>query len=278
VDGKKAKTSHRVLEGQKVSYPTHFKTLEIEVPYHEDPPLTNAERKWLKSLIIYEDAEIVVINKPAGIPVQKGTKQHKAFDAYMDAYYEEGKARLVHRLDKDTSGILVMAKTLPMARWLTQAFKERTVHKTYWAIVCGVPQKKEGLISLSLSKKADPTFEKVQVDEVNGLHATTYFRTIEALGNTLAWLELSPKTGRTHQLRVHCAQGLKTPILGDGKYGGTDALFLKSYDIFNQFLSHVSFHIIGRLYDQKIPLVDISVLVQRRPLPQAILPCHIGYR
>ena len=223
IDGKKVKTSHRVLEGQVLSYPKQFTGLDIEVPQSEDKPLTIADRKWLKSLIIYEDDEMVVINKPAGIPVQKGTNQHKALDALYDAYYQGSKTRLVHRLDKDTSGILVLARTLPMARWLTQAFKERSVHKTYWALVCGVPQKKEGLISLPLTKKADPAFEKVHVDHVEGLHATTYFRIIEVVEDKFAWLELSPKTGRTHQLRVHCAEGLETPILGDGKYGGKEA-------------------------------------------------------
>lgn len=223
IDGKKVKTSHRVLDGQVLSYPKQFMGLDIEVPQSEDRPLTSADRKWLKSLIIYEDDDMVVINKPAGIPVQKGTKQHKALDALYDAYYEGAKTRLVHRLDKDTSGILVLARTLPMARWLTQAFKERTIHKTYWALVCGVPQKKEGLISLPLTKKADSTFEKVHVDYEEGLHATTYYRIIEVVGDRFAWLELSPKTGRTHQLRVHCADGLQTPILGDGKYGGKEA-------------------------------------------------------
>ncbi len=223
IDGKKAKPSHRVLEGQVLSYPKQFQGLEIEAPEHEERPLTSADRKWIKSLIIYEDDDMVVINKPAGTPVQKGTKQHKALDSLMDSYYEGSKTRLVHRLDKDTSGIFVLARTLPMARWLTQAFKERTIHKTYWALVCGVPQKKEGLISLPLTKKADSTYEKVHVDHEEGLHATTYFRIIESLKDKFAWLELSPKTGRTHQLRVHCAEGLQTPILGDGKYGGKEA-------------------------------------------------------
>jgi 23S rRNA pseudouridine955/2504/2580 synthase len=223
IDGKKAKPSHRVLEGQILSYPKGFMGLEIDVPPQEELHLTNAERKWIKSLIIHEDEDLVVLNKPAGIPVQKGTKQHKALDSLIDAYYEGSKTRLVHRLDKDTSGIFVLARTLPMARWLTQAFKERTVHKTYWALVCGIPQKKEGLISLPLTKKADSEYEKIHVDHVEGLHATTYFRIIESLDDKFAWLELSPKTGRTHQLRVHCAEGLQTPILGDGKYGGKDA-------------------------------------------------------
>ena len=166
---------------------------------------------------------MVVLNKPPGIAVQKGTKQTKALDVMMKAYDELAQPRLVHRLDQDTSGVLVFARTLPMARWLTKAFKEREVHKIYWALVCGVPAQKEGIISLALSKKQDPLWEKVQVDPEDGVGAITYYKVIKTLKDSISWLELAPKTGRTHQLRVHCATGLKTPILGDGKYGGKDA-------------------------------------------------------
>jgi 23S rRNA pseudouridine955/2504/2580 synthase len=223
VGGEKVKPSHRIQEGDVISFPESFGNLQDEVQKKAPKALSHAERKWLKDHILYEDDDVVVLNKPAGIAVQSGTKQHKSLDAMMEAYYDAVKPRLVHRLDRDTSGILLMAKSLPMARWLTKAFKERKIQKTYWALVCGVPQKKGGVISLPLSKKQDPSGEKVRVDLREGAHATTYFRVIECLGNRLAWLELVPKTGRMHQLRVHCAEGLKTPIMGDGKYGGKEA-------------------------------------------------------
>jgi 23S rRNA pseudouridine955/2504/2580 synthase len=226
VQGTKAKPSTRVEEGNTVSFPKSFLGLQEEGPENKAKILTAADKKWLKGLILYEDADIVVLNKPAGIAVQSGTKQTKSLDALMALYFEDCKPRLVHRLDLDTSGVLVMAKTLPMARWITQAFKERSVQKIYWALVSGVPKKKEGVISLALSKKPDPIGEKVRVDQEDGLRATTYYRILESLGNKVAWLELAPKTGRTHQLRVHCAEGLSTPILGDGKYGGKDAFAL----------------------------------------------------
>ncbi len=219
----KAKPSARVEEGQVLSFPKSFLSLEAEVQKKKHNVLTHAERKWLKSLILYENSDILILNKPAGIAVQSGTKQRRSLDAMLEEYYEDCKPRLVHRLDMDTSGVMVFAKTLPMARWLSQAFKERTVQKTYWALVCGVPSQKEGVISLSLSKKSDSLGEKIRVDQEEGVRAKTYYRVIEALGKRVAWLELTPKTGRTHQLRVHCAEGLKTPILGDGKYGGNDA-------------------------------------------------------
>ena len=223
VQDAKAKPSTRVEEGQTLSFPESFLNLEAEVQRKTLNVLTQAERKWLKALILFEDSDIVVLNKPAGIAVQSGTKQRRSLDAMLEGYYEDCKPRLVHRLDMDTSGVMVFAKTLPMARWLSQAFKERTVQKIYWALVCGVPAKNEGVITLSLSKKPDALGEKVRVDPEEGVRAKTYYRVIEALGNRVAWLELTPKTGRTHQLRVHCAEALKTPILGDGKYGGKEA-------------------------------------------------------
>lgn len=225
IAGNKAKPSQRVAEGQMLSFPSSFLNLEERTEEKTPVPLTHADRKWLKELILYEDDDILVLNKPAGIAVQGGTNQHKSLDEMLLQYDETCTPRLVHRLDKDTSGVWVVAKTLPMARWLTNAFKERTVQKMYWALVCGVPQNKEGLISLSLAKKPDLHGEKVRVDLHTGLNAKTTYRVIRAM-DPVAWLELIPHTGRTHQLRVHCAEGLNTPILGDGKYGGKAATLL----------------------------------------------------
>lgn len=219
VEGKKAKPALRVQEGQTILYPAFFAELTEENEPKKVMTLTTADKKWLKSLIMYEDADLLVLNKPPGIAVQGGTNQRKSLDAMLIAFYEDCKPRIVHRLDLETSGVLVFAKTLPMARWLTNAFKERLVEKVYWALVCGVPQQKEGVVFLPLTK----TLERVQVDLQEGLKATTAYRVIEALGKRIAWLELTPETGRTHQLRVHCAEGLHTPIMGDGKYGGEQA-------------------------------------------------------
>jgi 23S rRNA pseudouridine955/2504/2580 synthase len=256
IDGNKAKPSHRVEEGQALSFPAVFLDLVEREEERQATILTNADRKWLKSLILYEDDNVLVLNKPAGIAVQSGTKQRKSLDAMLVAYDDTFRARLVHRLDLDTSGVLVFAKTLPMARWLANAFKERKVQKMYWALVCGVPQQKEGVISLSLSKKPDPMGEKVRVDHQEGLKASTTYRVIEALGNRVAWLELMPQTGRTHQLRVHCAEGLKTPILGDGKYGGKEACVLGGKNL----------HLHARTL--VIPLPNGKTMEFEAPLPQ----------
>lgn len=224
VEGQKAIPKMRVQDGQTVSFPSAFSTLSPEPLKKEPKPLSLADKKWLKALILYEDDDIVVLNKPAGIAVQKGTKQTKALDEMLRLYFEPAfTPRLVHRLDKETSGVLILAKTLPLARLLTKAFKEQNVEKTYWAVVCGVPQKKEGVIDLPLTKKQAAIGEKVQVDFKEGLKAQTHYRVVDSLSNCFSWLELKPKTGRMHQLRVHCSQGLKLPILGDGKYGGKEA-------------------------------------------------------
>lgn len=221
IDGLKAKPRDRVAEGQTISFPNAFVALTSEVPTQEPLVLTAAERKWLKDLILYQDEDLIVLNKPAGIAVQGGTNQTRSLDAMMKVYDDTSTPRLVHRLDQETSGVLVFARTLPMARWLTEAFRMRKIQKTYWAIVCGVPDQREGIISLPLSKK--PEGEKIRVNEAAGLPAITSYHIIETFENQLTLLELTPETGRTHQLRVHLAEGLKTPILGDGKYGGKAA-------------------------------------------------------
>lgn len=255
IDGNKSKPSHRVQEGQTISFPASFLSLEEQVEKKRPTILTNADKKWLKGLILYEDSDLLVLNKPAGIAVQGGTNQKKSLDEMLVQYYETCTPRLVHRLDRDTSGVLVFAKTLPMARWLTHGFKERTVQKVYWALVCGVPQKKEGIISLALAKKPDPMGEKVRVDKQDGLQAITTYRVIEARDDQAAWLELVPKTGRTHQLRVHCAEGLKTPIIGDRKYGGNAA----------DLLGRKSLHLHAR--QLTFPLPNGNTMTFEAPLP-----------
>lgn len=221
INGLKAKPRDRVEEGQTISFPKSFEELTHEIPIQPLVTLTVAERKWLKDLILYQDDDIVVLNKPIDISVQGGTGQTRSLDAMMTVYDDTCTPRLVHRLDQETSGVLVFARTLPMARWLTEAFRMRTVQKIYWALVCGVPNQKEGTISLPLSKK--PEGEKIRVEQDNGLPAITHYHVMDTFENRFSLLELTPETGRTHQLRVHLAEGLKTPILGDGKYGGKAA-------------------------------------------------------
>lgn len=187
------------------------------------PAGTKAERRLVESWIIHRDDDVIVLNKPHGLAVQGGSKVRRHLDLLL-AGLSNGDVRpkLVHRLDKDTSGIVVVARTPKAAAHLSQAFRSREVAKLYWAIVVGVPVQDSGDIDAPLNKRPGLKGDRVGIDEESGLRAMTRYRVLERAGKLSSWLQLEPMTGRTHQLRVHCA-ALSTPILGDGKYGGREA-------------------------------------------------------
>ena len=225
LDGKRAAPGDRILAGQTVRVP----------PQTEEPPaqkkqapararLNEDEVAFVRSLVIHEDKAAIVVNKPPGLATQGGTKTHDHLDRLLDGLAGEGEPRpkLVHRLDKDTSGALLLARTPRAAAFFGKAFAGRTARKVYWAIVIGVPGIEDGMIDLPIAKQPGTGGEKMHVDEAEGLPARTRYRVIERAGNRAAWLELQPYTGRTHQLRVHL-EAIGHPILGDGKYAGQDA-------------------------------------------------------
>ncbi len=174
--------------------------------------------------MLYRDEFAIVLNKPPGLAVQGGSGTERHLDGLLDALRFDGaeRPRLVHRLDRDTSGALVIARTGAAAAFLTRAFRDKAARKIYWAIVVGLPKPDEGRIGLPLAKTPGRGGERVRPDPDDGKHAVTYYRVIESAGERASWLALLPVTGRTHQLRAHCA-AIGTPILGDGKYGAAAA-------------------------------------------------------
>lgn len=234
VDGGRAKSGTRLATGQVVRVPP------LEAGLGEKPlvrpvrEVASEDAAALRAAVLYQDDWVIALNKPAGLAVQGGTGQRRYLDAMLDALRgDKAEApRLVHRLDQDTSGVLMLARGAPAARRLTAAFRGRDAQKVYWALVVGVPGHPRGLIDLPLAKRPGRGGEKVGGpaggDGADGKPAQTLYRVVEerALGDRrgprVAWLVLMPLTGRTHQLRAHCA-ALGTPIAGDGKYGGKRA-------------------------------------------------------
>ncbi len=222
IDGKRVKASHRIEAGEKVRIPPEASREEAKP--QAVPRVSAAERRRVRELVLHADDEIFVIDKPAGLAVQGGSGVNRHLDAMLDGLREAGgeRPRLVHRLDKDTSGLLLLARDARSAARLTKAFRDGEIEKTYWAIVAGLPPHARGRIDLPLAKRAGPGGERARVDDEGGLRAITDYAVIDRAGRHAAWLAMRPLTGRTHQLRAHAA-AMGTPILGDGKYGRRDA-------------------------------------------------------
>ncbi|HEV7233579.1 MAG TPA: RluA family pseudouridine synthase, partial [Sphingorhabdus sp.] len=225
VDGKRATPGDRLEAGQQIRVPPADPAAAAKAkPQRQRRVLSEDEMEFAASLVIHKDDAALVINKPAGLATQGGTKTDSHVDGLLDALFFEldTRPKLVHRLDKDTSGALLLARTARAAGHFSKAFSSRTARKVYWALIVGVPSIEDGFIDLPLAKQPGTGGEKMYVDEKEGQTARTRYRVVERAGNACAWVELQPYTGRTHQLRVHMA-AIGHPIVGDGKYGGKEA-------------------------------------------------------
>ena len=228
LDGKRADPADRLAAGQVLRVPPGGITPERAGP-RPRAPLSEAQIDQAEAMVITQDRAAIVLNKPPGLATQggSGTKEH--VDGLLDAFAMDGpRPRLVHRLDKDTSGVLLIARTPGSAAYFSKRFSGRSARKIYWALVVGVPAIEDGFIELPLSKQPGSGGEKMMVDESGaGQTAKTRYRVVDRAGNSAAWVELQPFTGRTHQLRVHMA-AIGHPIVGDGKYGGPDSFLTGS--------------------------------------------------
>jgi 23S rRNA pseudouridine955/2504/2580 synthase len=228
VDGKRVEGKDRVEPGQTVRLPPGVTVAPPPKPTSKprSASLSARDSQEIQSLVIHRDDWVIALNKPAGLAVQGGSGTERHIDGLLDGlrFGAEERPRLVHRLDKDTSGLLLIARNGQAAKRLSESFRDRETEKLYWAVVVGVPPRAEGAIDLPLAKRPGARDrETMQVDHEAGQKALTRFRVLDRAGDRAALLALWPRTGRTHQLRVHCAE-IGCPILGDRKYGGEEAL------------------------------------------------------
>ncbi len=223
LDGGRVKANARVVEGQVIRVPPLGPETTSAMPKPR-AAVSDEDQEFIQSLVVHRDRHVIVLNKPSGLATQGGTKTSRHVDGMLDAlmFESEERPRLVHRLDRDTSGVLLLARSRKAATALTGAFRSRDTEKTYWALVAGVPRPETGRINLPLvkaGKAGDQRMVPAERGDRDGQKAETVFATIDHAGQRFAWLALSPLTGRTHQLRVHMAAA-GYPIVGDRKYPG----------------------------------------------------------
>jgi 23S rRNA pseudouridine955/2504/2580 synthase len=259
VNGKKEDSSYKMKSGDAVFIPEMIKALEKRTPEKQKVHIDHkdSDRFYAKHLI-YADSNLVVINKPEGLSTQGGSKVKISVDDYLQYAprtlhnVKTGELRLTHRLDKDTSGILLIAQSENAARVLTEMFKKKTIYKTYLALCVNLPENKAGSISAPILAKAGGKVEKSVVDE-EGKPAITDYEVIDNVSTTASLLRLEPKTGRTHQIRVHMNH-IGCPVLSDGKYGGADCFIKGTSNKMHLHAHQIEFTAFGKKYNFSAPI------------------------
>jgi len=243
VDGGRAKANQRLVPGQVIRVPPLAAKPDAPDGKREkaEPVVSEQDAAAVQRMVLYKDDDLIALNKPAGLAVQGGTKTTKHLDGMLDAlrFGSKERPRLVHRLDRDTSGVIIVARTVAAAGVLAKAFQSRDMQKVYWALVMGHPEHAAGTISAALSKAGIPGRERMEWDDEDGKSAITDYRVVDTATRKITWLELMPRTGRTHQLRAHCAL-IGTPIVGDSKYAIKPVHIEQAMDLTDGLLADVA--------------------------------------
>ncbi len=247
IDSKRAQANDRLTAGMEVRVPAVVRQPKkgaAGVPSLKAAMgVSKGDRDTIEKMIIYEDDQVLVLNKPFGLAVQGGTGTKKHIDGMLEGMADRfggERPRLVHRIDRDTTGILLVAKTREAAGKLGKTFQSRSAAKTYWALVSGVPKPPQGKIEAALVKAAGPDGDRVRKalpgEQAVAMHATTHYSVIDQVARKAAWVSLKPVTGRQHQLRAHMHM-IGHPIVGDNKYDGDKNMPAENLDVMLHLLA-----------------------------------------